>query len=116
MGERPAARSLPSNPSPADARRASGRARGSSADRGPDHLRLRVRFFGAFRELAGTGERELTLPDGSTVADLVEALRGRDLEGLPERPGVAVNLEYASGDRRLADGDEVALVPPLAGG
>lgn len=101
---------------PVGGARARARPKGRAADPAREVLELRVRFFGAFRELAGTGEREVALPAGSTVADLVRELRAGDLGALPERPGVAVNLEYASHDRSLAHGDEVALVPPLAGG
>lgn len=76
-----------------------------------------VCLFGIFRELAGTAGRDVTLPEGSTVQQLVDALRD---EGgmcfLPAAPTVAVNLEYASLQQRLEFGDEVALIPPLAGG
>lgn len=80
-------------------------------------MTLRVRLFGIFRELAGEGEREAALPEGATVAELVEVLRGAGgLDFLPERPTVAVNREYADADRTLAPGDEVALIPPVSGG
>ena len=52
-----------------------------------------------------------------TVGELVAHLRG--LPGgnsLPERPFVAVNLQQAGFDQRLQLGDEVALLPPMAGG
>ncbi len=72
---------------------------------------IRVRLFAGLRERAGWSEREL---DGvQSVADLWPAL-----ELGPEPDGLlyAVNREYASRDRPLADGDEVALIPPVSGG
>jgi molybdopterin synthase catalytic subunit len=76
-------------------------------------VRVRVRFFAALREHAGTGKRDLELPAGARVADVWDALALGD-----EPPGLtyAVNREYTSRDRPLADGDEVALIPPVSGG
>jgi MoaE-MoaD fusion protein len=72
---------------------------------------VRVRLFAALRERAGWSEREL---DGvARVGDVWPAL------GLgAEPPGLlyAVNREYAPRERELADGDEVALIPPVSGG
>jgi MoaE-MoaD fusion protein len=72
-----------------------------------------VRLFAGLRERAGTGEQELELPEGSTLADVWGAL------GLGDEPRgllYAVNKEYARGESPLADGDEVALIPPVSGG
>jgi molybdopterin synthase catalytic subunit len=72
---------------------------------------IRVRLFAGLRERAGWSEREL---DGvARVGDVWAAL------GLgPEPDGLlyAVNKEYARRERELADGDEVALIPPVSGG
>lgn len=80
-------------------------------------LRVRVLFFAAYRELAGASEAELVLEPGATVATAVDTVRTRgDLWWLPPRPVVAVNRAYATLATPLADGDEVALLPPVAGG
>jgi molybdopterin synthase catalytic subunit/molybdopterin converting factor small subunit len=72
-----------------------------------------VRLFAGLREQAGVGERELDLPAGSRLADVWAPLGlGDEPEGLL----YAVNKGYATGDRLLADGDEVALIPPVSGG
>ena len=74
-------------------------------------MTVRVRLFAALRERAGWSEREL---DGvKRVADVWAAL------GLGEEPPgllYAVNREYAPREQELADGDEVALIPPVSGG
>jgi molybdopterin synthase catalytic subunit len=77
-----------------------------------------VRLFASLRERAGAGTVELQLGDGATVADAIEQLRGGALAGLPENaPFVtAVAREYVKTDHPLAEGDELALVPPVSGG
>jgi molybdopterin synthase catalytic subunit len=76
-------------------------------------MQIRVRLFAGLREQAGAGVRELELPSGSRLGDVWSRLGlGEEPEGLL----YAVNKEYAAGDRRLADGDEIALIPPVSGG
>ncbi|HEY5660781.1 MAG TPA: molybdenum cofactor biosynthesis protein MoaE [Gaiellaceae bacterium] len=72
---------------------------------------MKVRLFAGLRERAGWGEREL---DGvSRVGDVWSTLGlGPEPEGLL----YAVNKEYADGEHELADGDEVAIIPPVSGG
>lgn len=80
-------------------------------------MRIRTLLFATYRDLAGTDELELELPVGSTARDLVERLRARrGLERLPQEPALAVNQVYAALSTPLSEGDEVALLPPVAGG
>jgi molybdopterin synthase catalytic subunit len=81
-------------------------------------MHLTVKFFGSLREEAGAKELELELPDASRVVDLRELLAERYpiLERLGERIAASVNLEIAEADQLLRDGDEVAFLPPVAGG
>jgi molybdopterin synthase catalytic subunit len=75
------------------------------------HVGVKVKLFAGLRELAGWSERELD--DVARVDEIWPVL------GLgPEPDGLlyAVNKEYAKRDRELADGDEVALIPPVSGG
>ena len=74
-------------------------------------MSVRVKLFAGLRERAGWSERELDGVD--RVADVWSAL---DLGDEPEGLLYAVNKEYAEPDRTLADGDEVALIPPVSGG
>jgi len=77
-----------------------------------------VRLFAVLREQAGAATLDLRLCEGSTVADAISELRRGALSGLPERAQfvVAVAREYVADDHPLADGDELALVPPVSGG
>jgi molybdopterin synthase catalytic subunit len=76
-------------------------------------VRVTVKLFAGLRERAGTGERQIELPDGAAVEDVWAALElGEEPRGLL----YAVNKQYADRDRMLADGDEVALIPPVSGG
>lgn len=78
---------------------------------------MKTLFFGVYGQLAESREGVTELPGESTVSDLVEVLRGaRGFDWLPERVVVAVNQSYAEAGTSLADGDEVALIPPVAGG
>ncbi len=73
-------------------------------------MRVTVRLFAGLREQAGWMRREF---DAARVADVWPQL------GLGEEPlGLlyAVNREYAQAEHELADGDEVALIPPVSGG
>ena len=73
-------------------------------------MTVRVRLFAGLRERAGWSQREI---EASTVADVWNALGlGAEPEGLL----YAVNKEYAERTRALADGDEVAVIPPVSGG
>jgi MoaE-MoaD fusion protein len=74
---------------------------------------ITVRLFAALRERAGVAERELELADGASVGDVWQALELGD-----EPPGLAYarNREYTARDAGLANGDEVAVIPPVSGG
>ena len=74
---------------------------------------MSVRLFAGLREQAGVRERSLDVPDGTTVADVWPLL---DLGEEPAGLLYAVNRGYAERATVLAEGDEVALIPPVSGG
>lgn len=74
-------------------------------------------LFASYADALGRDRLELEVPDGSTVGDLLKRLRELDREErLPPSPLVAVNERYARQDRVLRAGDEVAIIPAVAGG
>ena len=76
-------------------------------------MRVTVRLFAGLRERAGFAERTLELADGARLMDVWSALElGNEPDGLL----YAVNRAYAAAETELADGDEVALIPPVSGG
>ncbi|MBA2670892.1 MAG: MoaD/ThiS family protein [Gemmatimonadetes bacterium] len=89
-----------------------------------DHFRrgrtmiVRALFFASYRDIAGTDEVQVELPGGARVSDLIARLRatGGSWLSLPASPAVAVNLDYSPLSTALADGDEIAFIPPVAGG
>src|SRR4029077_3694473 len=82
----------------------------------PVAIAVRTRLFARLRELARGAEAEtLELPAGSTLTDVYEALRLRH-PALPERAAVraALNQEFTDWSAHVADGDEVAFIPPVS--
>jgi molybdopterin converting factor subunit 1 len=80
-------------------------------------MTVAVLLFASYADVLGGDRITLDLPNGSCVRDLldrVRALPGADR--LPPTPVVAVNQQYATAHQRLTAGDEVALIPPVAGG
>lgn len=74
-------------------------------------------LFASYAESFGASSIEVCLSRGASVADLVSAIRSMPgAERLPPRPMVAVNQRYASYEQILHPGDEVAVIPPVAGG
>ena len=76
-----------------------------------------VLLFASYADALGAHSLAIELAPGSTVRDVlgrVRALPGADR--LPTEPLIAVNEHYAKADRVLAAGDEVAIIPPVAGG
>ena len=81
-------------------------------------MQVTVRLFARQRELAGWRLRTFELPDAATVAQAWDRLVD-ELPALgPGRDSVrfARNTTYVDADERLADGDELAIIPPVAGG
>jgi molybdopterin converting factor subunit 1 len=81
-------------------------------------IAVRVRLFAVQRELAGTREVALQLADGADVEAAWIALADRFPVLAPGRPSLrfARNGDYAEPTTPLADGDEVAMIPPVSGG
>ena len=79
-------------------------------------MNVRVRFFAAYREWVGTREETVEVAAGMTVAALWQRYVAQYPQMASVPPVFAVNHAYAPGHRPLADGDEVAFIPPVSGG
>lgn len=79
---------------------------------------MRVLLFAACREIAGTSELALELPAGARVGDALARLAEREPRLARFLPGCrqARNDRFVALDEPLADGDEVAVIPPVSGG
>jgi sulfur-carrier protein len=80
-------------------------------------MQLRVLLFASYAEAFGAASVSVSVPDVATTADVVSALR--QLPGgavLPARPVVAVDRRYVPGTIAVVSGQEIALIPPVAGG
>jgi len=81
-------------------------------------MKIRVLYFGIVRERLGKSGEMVELDPGTTVAALIENL-SRRYEDLAKGAGsirVACNSEYVGSGHELGDDDEVAIIPPVAGG
>jgi molybdopterin converting factor small subunit len=83
----------------------------------PSSLTVRVLLFASYAESLGADALDLTLSSPATVGGVLERLRTLPGGGLlPPKPLCARNLAHADAAEPVADGDEIAILPPLAGG
>ena len=81
------------------------------------HMTVTLLLFASYAEALGASSLDMELPGDSTVGDVLTAVRAHPgAERLPPSPLVAVNQRYATLDSVVREGDEVALIPPVAGG
>src|SRR5512138_1830655 len=82
-----------------------------------EQMTITLLLFASYADVLGASSLDMDLPHESTVGDLLSAIRARPgAERLPPSPLVAVNQRYADIESVVHDGDEVALIPPVAGG
>jgi molybdopterin synthase catalytic subunit len=81
-------------------------------------ISVKVLYFAVVRERLRKTHEDITLAEGATVRDLLRALEERHpaLGGMRQSLRVAVNEAFVDEGQGLADGDEAALIPPVAGG
>ena len=84
----------------------------------PSQIDIVVRLFASVREAFGQQQIRLTLPAGSTVNSVVEALckTQPQMAEMLQATAPAVNRRYADLQQHLSEGDEVAFLPPVGGG
>jgi len=81
-------------------------------------VRVQILHFASFRDAVGRGEETREVAPGTRVSDVWQALAAEvpQLSRLRSMPPAAVNREYVPGSTVLSDGDELAFLPPVAGG
>lgn len=79
---------------------------------------VKVLLFAQMRAAAGVPDITLEVPEGASLGMALELFYSRHPDLAPHAPScmTAVGLDYASPDRLLREGDEVALIPPVQGG
>ena len=82
------------------------------------HMKVRVKLFASFRDIVGAKEEEISLPEGSTVQQLLEMYIERfpQMGRFREHIILSVNRDYGAPTRVLREGDEVSFLPPVSGG
>ena len=80
--------------------------------------KISLRFFARYAELAGCTWSAVNLETPATVADVIARVREvfPGTKALPPQPLAALNERHVRLDAMVREGDEVALLPPLAGG
>lgn len=82
-------------------------------------MRVTILYFGALKDVFGRAEEIREVPDGMTSGDLLAELFGGRTDESAKWRGkllMAVNCEHLRSPVALNEGDEVAVMPPLAGG
>jgi molybdopterin converting factor subunit 1 len=81
-------------------------------------VRVKLLYFAVLRDIIGKSQTEVTLPDGATPADVWQTLAAEHprLASFARPPLAAINESYADAAATLHDGDELAFIPPVAGG
>lgn len=80
-------------------------------------MTVRVLLFASYADALGASELSLDVPEGARVRDVLARVKQLAAgKRVPDKPMVAVNQKYASEDRLVKTTDEVAIIPPVAGG
>jgi len=80
-------------------------------------MTVRVLLFASYADAIGASEIALDLPSDARVRDVLSRVRAMASgKRVPDKPMVAVNQRYAADDEIVHSNDEVAIIPPVAGG
>jgi len=80
-------------------------------------MTVRVLLFASYADALGASEVALDLPPGARVHDVLSRVKSMAAgKRVPDRPMVAINQRYATDDQTVSASDEVAIIPPVAGG
>jgi molybdopterin converting factor subunit 1 len=81
-------------------------------------MTIKVMLFAQCSDIVGSRQLEITPAPNTSVQDLVNSLikKHPKLGAMERSIMISVNQEYVDRDQLLADGDEVAMIPPVSGG
>lgn len=80
-------------------------------------MTVRVLLFASYADALGASEVSVDLPAGARVSDVLTKIKSLAAgKRVPDKPLVAVNQRYAHSDQPVGETDEVAIIPPVAGG
>jgi molybdopterin converting factor subunit 1 len=80
-------------------------------------MTVRVLLFASYADALGASEVNVDLPAGARVSDVLTRIKSLAAgKRVPDKPLVAVNQRYAGPDQTIGESDEVAIIPPVAGG
>ena len=80
-------------------------------------MTVRVLLFASYADALGASELSVELPEGARVRDVLQRVQALAKgKRVPDRPLVAVNERYAAADQVVSPADEIAIIPPVAGG
>jgi molybdopterin converting factor subunit 1 len=81
------------------------------------NMEVRVLLFASYADAFGAPSVAVTVPEGATVRELLTRVKQLAVgRALPPAPLIALNQEYAAPGDIIRAGDEIALIPPVAGG
>lgn len=81
-------------------------------------MKVRLLYFAVLRDVTGKDAAELSLPEGTSAGEVWQRLRDEHppLRAYQQPPMLAINESYATPETLLREGDELAFIPPVAGG
>lgn len=80
-------------------------------------MTVRVLLFASYADALGASEVNVDVPAGARVSDVLTRIKALAAgKRVPDKPLVAVNQRYAAADQPVRETDEVAIIPPVAGG
>ena len=80
-------------------------------------MTIRVLLFASYADAIGSAQVAIDLPAGARVRDVLERVKALAAgKRIPDKPMVAVNHRYARDDQAISSTDEIAIIPPVAGG
>ena len=81
-------------------------------------ININIRLFAAFKELIGKNQIDLSVPENSSVKDVIKTLEASypEVKNILTISKFAVNMEYQDVEMKLSDGDEITIIMPVSGG